>query len=120
MRRARVRPLLVLLSTAVANLALVADVGNLVRPLVVLWFLLICPGIVVVGLLSIDDWIAELVLAVALSLAAETLLALAMLYSGMWAPPTAMAVLSAVTIAGASIQAWTAIPTSRGPMVGRS
>jgi uncharacterized membrane protein len=57
-----------------------------VRAVIVLWFLLFCPGMAFVQLLQMDKVLDEIVLAVALSLALDLLVAMALLYAGLWYP----------------------------------
>ena len=89
---------------ASAVLAGVVDVAELHSPLrvvVILWFVLVCPGMAFVRLLDLDDAAAELALAVALSIALAMAAGGAALYSGLWAPGATLAILIAITIAAA-------------------
>ena len=63
------------------------------RPLLVVPFLLVVPGMVLVRRLRLAEWWVELVLAVGLSIAVNTLLATAMVYAGVWSPKLLLAVL---------------------------
>jgi hypothetical protein len=63
------------------------------RPLLVVPFLLVIPGMVLVRRLRLAEWWVELLLAVGLSFAVNTLLATAMVYAGVWSPNLLLAVL---------------------------
>jgi hypothetical protein len=63
------------------------------RPLLVVPFLLVCPGMVLVHRLRLAEWWVELVLAIGVSIAIDTLLATAMVYAGVWSPKLLLAVL---------------------------
>ena len=81
----------------------VANVHSSLRVVVMLWFVLVCPGIAVVHRLGVTDGAAELALAVGLSVALTTAVAAIGLYTGLWAPGATLAVLIAITIgAGAA------------------
>jgi len=76
-----------------------------VRAAFTLGFLGIAPGLGVMGLFRLDDLLLELSLAVALSLALETIVAMAMLLIGDWVPSTGLALVAALTAIGAIVQA---------------
>jgi hypothetical protein len=75
-----------------------------VRGVLALWFFLTCPGMAIVGLLRIEDRLAEALLGVALSIAIGMLVALAMVLLHVWSPNVAAASLIALTLAGAVAQ----------------
>jgi uncharacterized membrane protein len=93
-------------STASALLAgafAVANVHSALRVAVMLWFVLVCPGIAIVRRLGVTDGAAELALAVGLSVALAAAVAAIGLYTGLWAPGATLAILIAITIgAGAA------------------
>jgi hypothetical protein len=66
-----------------------------IRSVLVLAFLLVCPGMAVVRRLRLASGAMELLLAVVMSLAIETALALLMLYAHLWSPPVLLGVLAA-------------------------
>lgn len=66
-----------------------------VRSVIVLTFLLVCPGMAVVRPLRLATGATELLLAVVASVAIEALLALVMLYAHLWSPPVLLVVMAA-------------------------
>ena len=76
----------------VGLVAFVLPAGPL-RPLLVVPFLLVCPGMVLVHRLRLAEWWVELMLAIGISVAINTLLATAMVYAGVWSPTLLLAVL---------------------------
>ena len=76
-----------------------------VRAAFTLSFLAVAPGLAVMGLLRLDDLLLELSLAVAVSLALETIVAMAMLVLEDWVPSTGLALLAALAAIGAIVQA---------------
>ena len=80
------------------------DVDGWLRSPLVVSFLLVFPGLAVVRLLRLADRLAELTLGIALSVALAVIASSAMLYSGAWSPKLMLALLLAVTLAGAAIE----------------
>jgi len=70
------------LSSAVVAVLVYADVHTALRPLLVAWFLLVCPGMAMLHLLRLDNGAMKLAIAVALSVAFDTLVAIGFLYGG--------------------------------------
>jgi len=106
-------PALIMLSAAGIALVFFAGVAAPARPFVALWFLLLCPGMALVRLLRVGAIAVELSLAIALSLALDTLVAGVMIYTGTWAPERGLIVLIAISVLGAALQAI----SSRRPIV---
>jgi hypothetical protein len=77
------------------------------RPWLVVPFLLVCPGMVLARRLHLAEWWVELLLAIGLSVAVDTLLATVMVYAGVWSPKLLLAVLVCLTlIAGIEELIW--------------
>ena len=96
-------PLVIGVSAAVAAVAVYADIDVAARAVVVLWFMLVCPGMALVRLLRLSDPLTELAIAVALSLALETVLAGALLYVGSANFEVTFGVLLGVTLAAVAV-----------------
>jgi hypothetical protein len=97
-------PTVIVLSVAAAGLARWIPIGDPGRPFVDGWFLLICPGLAVVPLLRVDDWLIESSLIVVVSLALDALMPTVLLMSGLWSPTWALLGLMSVSLAGAAVQ----------------
>lgn len=95
--------LIVLSAGAAGLLTLVAGDAQL-RVVLVLWFLLVCPGMMFVRFFRLGEPALEWVLAIALSLVADTFVAGILLYSSRWSPSGAFAILLALTVGGALAQ----------------
>lgn len=113
MLRSILWPLVIVASAIGAGLAMAGDTGPPVRPVIAFWFLLICPGMAVVRLLRVGERAAEVTLAVALSIAIDTLVAEALVLTGLWSPERALFVLIVFCLAGAGFQLMTS-PALRG------
>lgn len=83
-----------------------AGIDGPIRALVAFWFLLVCPGMAIVGLFGIRDLVTRIVAAVALSLSIDCLVAMAMVYRVGWSPTGGFVVVAAISIAGAVAQLW--------------
>jgi hypothetical protein len=95
----------VLVISAIA--VLLAVFGELVNPLraaIVLWFLVVCPGMAFVRLLRLGEGWVEWTLAVALSLALDALVAAGMLFAGRWAPQAGLIILTGLTLLGVALR----------------
>lgn len=97
------RPLAVLVSAAAASLALMLDLDSMLRTVLVSPFLLVGPGLALVAPLRLDP-VAELTLAVAVSLALAAVVASAMLYAGVWSPVAILLVLAGIAASAAALQ----------------
>ncbi len=97
-------PATITASAAAIGLIVYGNAQTPLRPLLALWFLLVCPGMAFVGLLRLHDRLVELTLAIALSLALDALVAGAMLYTGAWSPEGSLAILIGLSAVGALLQ----------------
>ena len=77
---------LITVSAVCVGILTFMEILSPLRSLVTLWFLFICPGMAVVGLLRIEEQWVKLVLAVALSLAIDAVVAAVMVYTHLWLP----------------------------------
>jgi hypothetical protein len=93
----------VLVTVAVAAVTL-GDVGSPVRPLVVLCFLLVCPGMAIVRLFAIDEFLTRLTLAVATSIALATVASATTVYAGRSSIGLALTGLVSVTLGGTLVE----------------
>ncbi len=95
--------LILILSAVAAGLLTLLTNDGAVRVAVVLWFLLVCPGMTLVRFLHLSEPLLEWVLAITLSLAADTFAGGVLLYSSRWTPSGAFSILLALTLGGALI-----------------
>ncbi len=102
-RRVAVPALIVAAALGSVALALL-DTGGAVRHVLVLGFLLLGPGLALAGLLELRDPVAELTIAVALSIAIDGLVAGVGLYAHAWSPERTLVIVAAVAIAGSAAQ----------------
>ena len=103
--RLRYAPELILASSVLAMLEGVIGSGtSSLRVVAVVWFLAVCPGLAVVGLLGLDDrWLA-LAVVPALSFALDVFVGGILSYTGLWSPAAGILILVAISIAGAVAQ----------------
>jgi peptidoglycan/LPS O-acetylase OafA/YrhL len=97
-------PLVILVSCIAVAVCNWYEVGQPMRSISVFWFFLICPGLAIVGLLDIRDRLAEAVVAIGLSLALGTGVAIIMVLAKTWSPDAGLAVLIGISLLGAALQ----------------
>ena len=91
-------PALIALVAIAAAALVLADAQSGLRAFVVGPFLLCAPGLAVIGLIGIRDPLEHVVLAIAVSVALDIFISLAMLYGGFWSPATAVTGLAALVV----------------------
>ncbi len=74
------------------------------RPIVVMWFLLICPGMMLVRFLRLNQVVVEWVLALALSLSIDAIVSGVVLYTGLWSPAAILNIIICLNLVGAITQ----------------
>jgi hypothetical protein len=100
----RLWPASILVSGASLDALTIGHVDVPLRPWLAMWFLLVCPGMALVPLLQLSDRLVEVVLAVALSVALDTLVAGGFLYVGIWSPEASLVTLSGLSLGGVALQ----------------
>jgi uncharacterized membrane protein len=112
-RLSRTRTLPTVLLSSVLALGAVLIVGgeSPLRTLLAVWFLLACPGLALAPLVRLSDALSTATIAIALSIALDTIVAAALLYAGVWSPVAAFVILATITLAGAARQLTTPIET---------
>jgi hypothetical protein len=103
--RLRYAPELIVASSALAMLeGVIATGSSALRILAVVWFLTVCPGLAIVGLLGLyDRWLA-LAIVPALSFSLDVFVGGVLSYTGLWSPSAGILILVAISIAGAVAQ----------------
>ncbi len=97
-------PVIIVASALAAGGLVYAGIAGPLRVGIVLWFLLICPGMAFVRLLRVADLATELMLAIGLSLALDALVAIGMLYGQLWSPSWGLAGLIGASLVGVAAQ----------------
>lgn len=104
---------IILISAALAGVIAFAANETPMRVAVVLWFLLVCPGMMLVRLFRLGDPLLEWIVAITLSLAADTFVGGVLLYSSKWSPSGAFVILLALTVGGVLAQELYALRAQR-------
>jgi hypothetical protein len=97
-------PTVLVISAAAAYAVTQVEVQAPIRFVVVLWFLAVCPGMGIVGLLRTGSAAQEWTFAVAVSIALEVIVAGTLLYLGSWLPELYLAILIGITGVAAALQ----------------
>ena len=97
-------PIIIIVSAMSTGFLVFTGNESPVRAVLAFWFLLICPGMALVRFLCISDGFAELSIAIALSIAIDTIVAGTMLYAGAWSTSVTLLLLIYISVGGAVIQ----------------
>jgi hypothetical protein len=95
---------IIILSTIATALVTFVFPETPLRPIVVMWFLLICPGMMLVRFLRLNQVVVEWVLALALSLSIDAIVSGVVLYTGLWSPAAILNIIICLNLAGAIAQ----------------
>lgn len=96
-------PMIIVLSAGTADLLVRMNTGSPAQVAVVLWFLLVCPGMVAVRFLRLNERLVEWMLAITISLAMDTLIAGLLLVLRGWSSQNAFSIILIVTVVAAVI-----------------
>jgi hypothetical protein len=94
------RSVMVLASAAVLAMVIATGVGAPWRMLFALWFVFVCPGASLVGVLRLRDRFVEIAVVAPLSLAVVALTSIALFYGGVWSPDMEFGLLLGLCLAG--------------------
>jgi hypothetical protein len=92
------------IAASIAGAVAASGLPNPARAIIVFWFLLVVPGMAIVPLLGVRNLATGLTLAIAASLALDALVAEAMVLAKLWSPTAGLAILAALSLAGAALQ----------------
>ena len=94
-----------LVAGVLADIMAAAGAGGAARTVAVLVFLVLGPGLAVTGFVRFDDVLAELAVAVPLSLAIGVLVSTAMSFARAWDTDSALLALTLAALAATAVQA---------------
>lgn len=94
-------PITIITWGTAAGLVTAANLESPIRLLIVFGFVLICPGMAFVRMFHIREGLNQATLAIALSLAIDTIVAEIMVMTQWWSPTTGLIVIVAMSIIAA-------------------
>ena len=97
-------PVVIILSALAASLVNFVFPDLVERPIIVMWFLCVCPGMMLIRFFQLKEPVTEWTLAIALSLAIDAAVAGIQMYSGHWSPPITLVIITVICIIGVLIQ----------------
>jgi hypothetical protein len=97
-------PIILILSTIAAGLVTFVLPGIVLRPVIVFWFLFVCPGMALVRFLRLKEPVVEWTLALALSFSIDAIVAGIQLYAGGWSPSITLVIIMFLCLGGAIMQ----------------
>ncbi|HEY0755309.1 MAG TPA: hypothetical protein VGD98_15225 [Ktedonobacteraceae bacterium] len=102
-------PVIIILSALATALISFEFTDLFGRPLIALWFLVFCPGMMVIRFFRLKDPLMEWCMAIALSISLDALVVGIQVYSRNWSPSIALIIIISIAILGALIQAFMAL-----------
>lgn len=93
-------PAVIIIMGSIASACVLLDVQSPLRAIVVLSFLLVCPGMAYIQLLKLHEIYAEWTLAIALSIALNILVSTVILYIGLWSIERIFLIMVAIALIG--------------------
>ena len=104
MRSSWLWPAFILLSALAAGLVnfVIPGVGG--RQIIVMWFLFVCPGMMLVRFFKLSELVTEWTLAIALSLAIDAIVSGIQMYAGRWSPAVTLGILIGFCLLGVIVQ----------------
>lgn len=108
---------LIVVASSVVMFATVREGGqSSLRTVITVWFFLICPGMPYILSLRLGDGLTEWTLAIALSLAIDTIVSMTILFAGIWDFKLGMIITTAIAWVGVGLHlARMVIPTRPKP-----
>lgn len=103
-QRSLLWPMVILLSALAAGLVNFVFPNMVGRPLIVMWFLFVCPGMMLIRFFHLKEPVTEWTLAVALSFAIDGAIAGIQVYSGHWSPSAGLGIIMGICAIGALTQ----------------
>lgn len=97
-------PAILTVSTVAAAALFYTDSPSALRPWLVLWFLLVCPGMAVVRIFDVQEPLLEWVLSIALSISLAGIISTIQIYTHTWSPANALGILIGLTLGGVAVQ----------------
>jgi len=118
MKNALTWPAIIFVSAVGAGLMVAMGSQSPLRPAVIFWFILVCPGMAFTRLLPIKSFISELTVAVAGSIVLDTLVTEVMIYTRQWSPEWGVLTLIGLSAIGVGLQLWLAFRSAADPSAG--
>lgn len=95
---------LIILAAGLSTFFAWSNSGGALRPYIIFAFLLICPGLSLIRLVRLNDFLPEWILAIALSLGLGIGLSEFMVLTNLWSPNIELSILAGISIVGAALQ----------------
>lgn len=97
-------PIITILAALLAGIFAWTNSSGPLRSIILFLYIVLVPGLAFTRLFNFRDILTEVVLAVALSLAAGTILAELMIFSHLWSPDAGLGIMVILSIIGAILQ----------------
>lgn len=102
--RAFIWPVIIVLSGIILGIMVMVDLQSPVRVVLAFGFLLLCPGMAFVPLFKLQKPILEYALALALSIAINTLVSEVLIVSDVWSSDVSLGIVMGISLLGVMLQ----------------
>jgi len=109
--------MVLLFSTLAVCLTAFLDWQSPLRSIITLWFMVVCPGMALVRVFGLRLPVSSWTLAIAFSLALDSAIGIALLYSGNWSWQTGLIILASITAVSAIIDLLPRQPSGPQPAI---
>jgi uncharacterized membrane protein YadS len=97
-------PVILIISTVATAVMFYTNSPSVLRPWLVLWFLLVCPGKAMVRIFEVQESLLEWVLSIALSISLAGIISTIQIYTHTWSPAINLGILIGLTLGGVIVQ----------------
>lgn len=103
-QRPWVWPVIIICSTIIAGCVYSMGRHIVLQPILMMWFLFVCPGMTLIRFLRLHEPVVEWTLALAVSFSIDAILAGIQMYAGLWSPAGTLAILIGLCLGGSLVQ----------------
>jgi len=96
--------MIIILSALAAGLVSFVFPDVIGRPIILAWFLFVCPGMMLIRFFQLKEPTIEWTLAIAMSLVIDVAITSIQMYSDNWSPPITLAIIITICIIGVFVQ----------------
>jgi len=97
-------PIIILSITLFTGILVWSSAGGPLQPFATFLFMLVIPGLAITRLMRIQNFLTELILAIAISLGISILMSEVMVFAHLWSPMVGFIILVAISVLGAALQ----------------
>ncbi len=97
-------PILIIVAALLSNIFAWSNSGGVLRPYIIFVFIMICPGLSLIRLINMKEFLTQWILAIALSLVLGVSISEFMVLTRLWSPNLELTILALISLIGAGLQ----------------